>query len=264
MKEGLASFLHLKRFHFSSFILLLCVLSVFILSVEGKEGVNKRGKEEREEREWRGKREVEEGVENFFQTSNHTNNWAVLVCTSRFWFNYRHIANTLSVYRTVKRLGIPDSQILLLLADDMPCNPRNAYPAQVFNNQNQLINLYGENVEVDYRGYEVSVTNFLRILSGRHSEEVPRSKRLLSDDRSNILIYMTGHGGEEFLKFQDYEEITSKDLADAFQQMHNQKRYNELLFIIDTCQANTMFTRFYSPNIISFGSSDRGQNSYSV
>uniref|UniRef100_A0A7N0V672 GPI-anchor transamidase n=1 Tax=Kalanchoe fedtschenkoi TaxID=63787 RepID=A0A7N0V672_KALFE len=29
----------------------------------------------------------------------HTNNWAVLVCTSRFWFNYRHMANTLSLYR---------------------------------------------------------------------------------------------------------------------------------------------------------------------
>lgn len=38
----------------------------------------------------------------------HTNNWAVLVDTSRFWFNYRHVANVLSMYRSVKRLGIPD------------------------------------------------------------------------------------------------------------------------------------------------------------
>ena len=35
--------------------------------------------------------------------SHHSNNWAVLVDTSRYWFNYRHIANTLSVYTTVKR-----------------------------------------------------------------------------------------------------------------------------------------------------------------
>lgn len=35
------------------------------------------------------------------------------------WFNYRHIANTLSMYRTVKRLGIPDSNIILMLADDV-------------------------------------------------------------------------------------------------------------------------------------------------
>lgn len=42
-----------------------------------------------------------------WQSSNHTNNWAVLVCTSRFWFNYRHMANALSVYHTAKRLGEP-------------------------------------------------------------------------------------------------------------------------------------------------------------
>jgi glycosylphosphatidylinositol transamidase (GPIT) subunit GPI8 len=42
------------------------------------------------------------------------------VCTSRFWFNYRHIANTLSIYRTVKRLGIPDSNIILVCPADAP------------------------------------------------------------------------------------------------------------------------------------------------
>lgn len=73
--------------------------------------------------------------------SDHTNNWAVLVDTSRFWFNYRHVANVLSIYRSVKRLGIPDSQIILMIADDMPCNPRNPRPAQVYNNANQHINV---------------------------------------------------------------------------------------------------------------------------
>jgi len=36
---------------------------------------------------------------------------------------------------SVKRLGIPDSQIILMIADDMACNPRNPRPATVFNNQ---------------------------------------------------------------------------------------------------------------------------------
>lgn len=50
--------------------------------------------------------------------------------------------------RTVKRLGIPDERIILMLADDMACNARNKYPAQVFNNENHKLNLYGDNVEV--------------------------------------------------------------------------------------------------------------------
>jgi GPI-anchor transamidase subunit K len=28
-------------------------------------------------------------IEKFLSRSGHTNNWAVLVSTSRFWFNYR-------------------------------------------------------------------------------------------------------------------------------------------------------------------------------
>ncbi|KAI9323383.1 peptidase C13 family-domain-containing protein [Dichotomocladium elegans] len=202
-------------------------------------------------------------VEGFFSQSGHTNNWAVLVCTSRFWFNYRHVANTLSMYRTVKRLGIPDSNIILMLADDVSCNPRNKYPATVYNNAARILDLYGDNVEVDYRGYEVTVENFIRMLTGRVSPDTPRSKRLSSDDRSNILIYMTGHGGDEFLKFQDAEEISAYDLAYAFEQMWEKRRYNEMLFMIDTCQANTMYSKIYSPNILATGSSRLGESSYS-
>ena len=75
----------------------------------------------------------------------------------------------MSVYRSVKRLGIPDSQIILMVADDMACNPRNPRylpaltstftsttttasnhrrPGTVFNNANQNINVYGDDVEV--------------------------------------------------------------------------------------------------------------------
>ena len=87
---------------------------------------------------------------------------------------------------------------------------------------------------------------------------MPRSKRLLSDARSNVLVYLTGHGGDEFLKFQDQArifalptgllsgdctgcigmyrrrrlrapqvEISSMDIADALAQMAEKHRYRE-------------------------------------
>ena len=204
-------------------------------------------------------------AENVIKASNsrHTNNWAVLVSTSRFWFNYRHMANVLSMYRTVKRLGIPDSQIILMLSDDIACNPRNAFPGSIFNNKDQAIDLYGNLIEVDYRGYEVTVENFIRLLTDRWDANHPRSKRLLTDENSNIFVYLTGHGGNEFLKFQDSEELGAHDIADAFEQMYEKKRYNEIFFMIDTCQANSMYERFYSPNILAVGSSAVDESSYS-
>ncbi|KDN53087.1 hypothetical protein K437DRAFT_253412 [Tilletiaria anomala UBC 951] len=215
-------------------------------------------------------RDVEQ-VQQFFDAHSaaggnaggHTNNWAVLVCASKFWFNYRHMANTLGMYRTVRRLGIPDSNIILMLADDAACNSRNRSPGNVWAQSSKTIELYGDDVEVDYRGNDVSVEGLLRLLTGRVPPNTPRSKRLDSDSRSNIFLYMTGHGGDEFLKFRDHEEISAFDLADAIEQMWQKRRYNELFFMIDTCQANTMYSKIYSPNVLATGSSEKDENSYS-
>ena len=78
-----------------------------------------------------------------------------------------------------------------------------------------------------------------------------------------MLIYLTGHGGEGFLKFQDSEEITSQELADAIEQMWQKQRYHELFFMIDTCQAASMYEKFYSPNILAVASSLVGEDSLS-
>jgi phosphatidylinositol glycan class K len=152
------------------------------------------------------------------------------------------MANTLAMYRTIKRLGIPDSNIILMLADDAACNPRNSFPAAVYASSGRKLDLYGEGIEVDYRGYEVTVESFLRLLTGmsssistyeeylgpdivgRHESYVPASKRLLTDASSNVFIYMTGHGGNEFLKFQDNEEVSAFDIADAVEQMWEKRR----------------------------------------
>lgn len=197
------------------------------------------------------------------QREPHDNNWAVIVCTSRFYFNYRHVANTLSIYHTVKRLGMPDSHIILMLADDMPCNARNPFPGQCFAEKAHDDDLYGEDVQVDYRGSEVSVANFLAVMTGRHEPGVPPSKRLLPDEGSNLLVYLSGHGGDGFLKFQDYEEISSPDIADAVAEMKAKGRFKELMLIVDTCQAATLAENLATPGVAFIGSSVRNQNSLS-
>ena len=207
----------------------------------------------------------------------HGNNWAVLVAGSRYWFNYRHIANVLSIYHSIKKLGIPDSQIILMLPDDMACNDRNVFKGQMIashattkydrHHSNELtgniIEIYDSDIEVDYRGEECSVENVLRLLTNRHSIDTPLSKRLNTNKDSNILFYITGHGGDEFLKFHDKEEIQSNDISDAISIMRRQSRYNEILFVIDTCQASTLYKTITSDNVISIGSSKLGESSYS-
>lgn len=62
----------------------------------------------------------------------------------------------------------PPSHIVLMLADDMACNHRNPKPATVFSHKNMELNVYGDDVEVDYRGYEVG-SHFTLLGHGQQS-----------------------------------------------------------------------------------------------
>jgi len=125
------------------------------------------------------------------------------------------------------------------------------------------MDLVGEALEVDYRGAELTVENFQRVLTGRHRAGTPLSKRLLSDSRSNVLLYVTGHGGDEFMKFQDREQLLAQDLADAVAQMREQGRFRELLVVVETCEASTMVSKLRTPGVVALSSSEKGEKSYS-
>ena len=42
-----------------------------------------------------------------------------------------------------------------------------------------------------------------------------------------LFVCLPGHGGNGFLKFQDSEEISNVELADAFEQMWQKRRYKQ-------------------------------------
>ncbi|KAJ1608782.1 glycosylphosphatidylinositol transamidase [Cryptosporidium canis] len=197
------------------------------------------------------------------------NNWAVIVSTSRYWHNYRHNANALSFYNFLLRNGFRDDKVILMLAENIPCNPRNSIPGGVFSEDYDLFYNLNNNTQTmecadtDYKEEEVTVSNFIRVLTGKHSVNVPNKKRLLSDEKSNIFIFLTGHGGDGFLKFQDFEEMTSLELSNAIREMKAQKRFNKMFIISETCQASTLHNHLDFENVYAIGCSNLGQSSYS-
>lgn len=201
----------------------------------------------------------------------HSSNYAVVLSSSRYWFNYRHTANALTMYQFLKRKGgLDDDHIILMLADEYAANPRNPFKNRIFTQgKNGGEELYDEFTEIDYRGDDVTVENLAHVLLGTTSKETGMSQEPLpvlnSDADSNILLFWTGHGGDKFFKFQDVEEILAQHLANVFRQMHAMGRYRHVLFLADTCQAFTLFDRIQAeqtPNITTLGSSLREESSY--
>lgn len=196
-------------------------------------------------------------------TSAIADNWAVLVNTSKFWYDYRHTSNLLTMYQTLRRLGYEDSKILVMNAAQTGCDARNLFPGRHYASPDRDHNLYN-GLEVDYRGPEVTPTQVFNVLVNRMADGTPENKRLLSGPNSHVLLYFTGHGGDGFLKFQDSEMLTAGQLAAAVDEMHIKRRFCSMLVIADSCQAATLGTKITAPNVTLLSSSQRHQSSYSL
>lgn len=184
---------------------------------------------------------------------------AVIVSSSRYWFNYRHAMNALGVYQILKQNGIPDSQIVLMIADEYATNPRNPFKNGMYaNGVSPEKTWYSEDTELDYRGSDVTVQNFFNAVLGTGG---PKSLQHTNEE-SHVMIFVTGHGGDQFFKFQDEEEMTAQDIANLMEELARRKKFRKALFIADTCQAFTLFDKVTTPNVYALGTSLRDENAY--
>jgi phosphatidylinositol glycan class K len=212
-------------------------------------------------------------------SSANNNHWAVIVCTSRYWFNYRHLANALSVYWAARNAGIPDERIILMNSHPDASNDRRnsirgtIVGADAYSSRHSPSSSGGGNeldelllgVEFDYLGEDVNARTLTQVLTGRHSPHTTKNQMMLTNANSSIMIYLSGHGGDEFFKFHDNEEISASDFSQIFYEMHRKRRYGSILFVVETCQAATLgkYIDAGSPNVVTMASSQLGENSYS-
>lgn len=65
-----------------------------------------------------------------------------------------------------RRLGLPDSRIILMLSDTYACDPRNGRPGEIFSGAGSGGNLFTPDTQIDYSGRDANVENVLRVLTG--------------------------------------------------------------------------------------------------
>jgi phosphatidylinositol glycan class K len=90
-----------------------------------------------------------------------------------------------------------------MLPSDHGCSPKNLYPGKLFHNKEHDHDWLCKDVEVDYKGEDLTEDAILNMLRGRYSEFFPASKRLKTNAQSKIFLFFNGHGGDNFFKIQD-------------------------------------------------------------
>ena len=173
-----------------------------------------------------------------------------------------------------------DDNIIFMNSMDLSSDPRHSefgsifdsfYDANSFettlgnnkksNSTYEFTNLY-KGAQFDYVGDDVNVHSFIHLLTQRYSKFTPWYQRLRSEKTSNILLFMSGHGGEEFFKFQDQDDLTANQLGQILNEMDTKHLYNRILLLVDTCKSETFLSQVKAKNIIIISSSASTENSY--
>lgn len=173
--------------------------------------------------------------------------WAVIVAGSNGFWNYRHQADTCHAYQIMKKNGIPESNIIHMAYDDVANDPENPFPGKLFNKPN------GEDVyagcNIDYRGADVTPSNFLNILKGNAAGvSGGNGKVLKSTADSKVFIYFADHGAPGLIAFPS-EYLYANDLNTALNYMHDNKMYSELVFYLEACESGSMFDGILKDNL---------------
>ncbi|VDM60878.1 unnamed protein product [Angiostrongylus costaricensis] len=163
----------------------------------------------------------------------------LLVAGSNGWWNYRHQADVAHAYHLVRNNGIPESNIIVMMYDDIVNNPDNPYPGKLFNQP------YGPDVyhglKIDYRGDSVNPKNFLNVLQGKSNGVSGGNRRVLnSTTNDRVFVYFTDHGATGLIAFPD-DILSKEDLNTALTNMHKEKRYSQLVFYLEACESGSMF-----------------------
>ena len=164
-------------------------------------------------------------------------NWAVLVCGSEYYWNYRHHADIAHAYHIMRRGGISEEHIITLMYNDIPFDEKNPFPGELYNRPgDDSPNVY-EGVIIDYEKEMVKPDTLVKILIG---DESAGGKVLKSTKDDNVFLFFSDHGGPEILALPG-GYLYSNDLLDAIKTMHDKQMYKKFILYIEACYSGSMF-----------------------
>jgi len=174
-------------------------------------------------------------------------NWAVLVAGSDGYYNYRHQSDICHAYQIFKKNGVPDSNIIVFMKDDIANNAQNPHKGSIINIDNGP-NVY-PGVPKDYTGETVTPQNFLNVLLGKDMTGIGSGKSLKSGPQDKVFIFFSDHGAPGLVAFPGMKMLYAKDLIPVLQTMSNNKKFDQLVFYLEACESGSMFNKLLSDKL---------------
>ncbi|KAI5172082.1 GPI-anchor transamidase subunit K [Nematocida sp. LUAm3] len=181
-------------------------------------------------------------------------NKALLISCSWQYENYRHFANVLTLQTLLQKNGFSHKDISVFLKSDILNDKRNTFGELCI----------GEDIlrkDKEYASCNRRSLSYYDILNMLRGEDAIFED---ANEDTNLLIYITGHGGDSFIKYCNRSFFYTDDLTNAIMFLLNSRKLNKVLIISDTCQADTLFNFSVFPSNVTFLSTSlKGESSHS-
>jgi len=185
--------------------------------------------------------------------------WAVLVAGSNGYYNYRHQADICHAYHILRRNGIPDERIIVMMYDDIANNTNN--PTQgVIINQPHGQDVYA-NVPKDYVGRNVTPEVFINVLLGNatYLKDKGSGKFLNSGPGDHVFINFADHGAPGLVAFPN-GELYSRQLLQTIDLMRELKKFHKMVFYVEACESGSMFEGLLAEDINVYATTAANEN----
>uniref|UniRef100_A0A0E0L9C2 Legumain prodomain domain-containing protein n=1 Tax=Oryza punctata TaxID=4537 RepID=A0A0E0L9C2_ORYPU len=175
--------------------------------------------------------------------------WALLIAGSNGYNNYRHQADVCHAYQIMKKGGLKDQNIVVMMYDDIAYNPDNPNKGVIINQPNGR-NVYA-GVPKDYKGNDVNKNNFLAVLLGKKSAltGAGNGKVISSGPNDHIFVYYSDHGGPGVLSMPSGEGLYANELVQALKKKHAAGAYKNLVVYVEACESGSIFQGLLPSNI---------------
>lgn len=166
--------------------------------------------------------------------------WAVLVAGSNGYYNYRHQADICHAYQILRKNGIPDERIIVMMFDDIAHNENNPTQGIIINEPNGA-DVY-TNVPKDYVGRNVTPEVFINVLLGNHTylKDKGSGKFLNSGPDDHVFVNFADHGAPGLVAFPN-GELYARQLIQTIHIMYEMKKYRKMVFYVEACESGSMF-----------------------
>uniref|UniRef100_I1PYR6 legumain n=2 Tax=Oryza glaberrima TaxID=4538 RepID=I1PYR6_ORYGL len=182
-------------------------------------------------------------------TENGGTKWALLIAGSSGYDNYRHQADVCHAYQIMKKGGLKDQNIVVMMYDDIAYNPKNPRKGVIINKPNGG-NVYA-GVPKDYKGKDVNKNNFLAVLLGKKSAltGAGSGKVISSGPNDHVFVYYSDHGGPGVLSMPSGEGLYANELVQALKKKRAGGAFLNLVVYLEACESGSIFEGLLPSNI---------------